>query len=185
MKRTILGVIIGVCVSMSAVVAQEHPGHQSHAKQMNEVQRYEVAPAFQQQLNAAYKQALKLNEAFVASDAAAVKAAAAAMLEKVNTIDMGLLKGDAHMAWMQYQQPLQTSLQQITATADIAKQRALFAEVNQNLHRAIKAFGVGETVYYQYCPMYKAGWLSNTEEVNNPYYGSKMLKCGSTKETLN
>ena len=89
------------------------------------------------------------------------------------------------MAWMQYQQPLQTSLQQITATADIAKQRALFAEVNQNLHRAIKAFGVGETVYYQYCPMYKAGWLSNTEEVNNPYYGSKMLKCGSTKETLN
>ena len=43
-------------------------------------------------------------------------------------------------------------------------------------------------VYKQYCPMAFEGkggyWLSNSKEVRNPYYGDKMLKCGSVQETI-
>jgi Cu(I)/Ag(I) efflux system membrane fusion protein len=29
-----------------------------------------------------------------------------------------------------------------------------------------------------------AFWLSNIEEIENPYFGDEMLKCGETRETL-
>ena len=44
-----------------------------------------------------------------------------------------------------------------------------------------------EPIYVQYCPMYKGGnsWLSMEEQVLNPYYGSKMLRCGVVEKKLN
>ena len=44
-----------------------------------------------------------------------------------------------------------------------------------------------EKIYVQYCPMYKGGnsWLSMEDKVLNPYYGSKMLRCGVIEKTLN
>ena len=39
-------------------------------------------------------------------------------------------------------------------------------------------------IYLEYCPMAKASWLSNEKEIKNPYYGDKMLKCGSVKEMI-
>lgn len=33
-------------------------------------------------------------------------------------------------------------------------------------------------VYVVYCPMAKASWLQDSEEVANPYYGNSMLRCG-------
>lgn len=43
----------------------------------------------------------------------------------------------------------------------------------------------GETpTYYQYCPMQDAYWLSKENAVKNPYYGSMMLSCGKTVETI-
>jgi hypothetical protein len=40
------------------------------------------------------------------------------------------------------------------------------------------------TLYEQYCPMKKATWLSESAAIKNPYYGSQMLTCGKTTETL-
>jgi hypothetical protein len=43
-------------------------------------------------------------------------------------------------------------------------------------------------VYKAYCPMANnnqgATWLSDSKEIRNPYFGDKMLKCGSLKEEL-
>lgn len=36
----------------------------------------------------------------------------------------------------------------------------------------------------QFCPMKNASWLSDSKEVCNPYYGDKMLTCGSVKEEI-
>jgi hypothetical protein len=48
--------------------------------------------------------------------------------------------------------------------------------------------GTDRTLYQQYCPMYnknKGGyWLSDSQEIKNPLFGSKMLTCGSVKETI-
>jgi hypothetical protein len=43
-------------------------------------------------------------------------------------------------------------------------------------------------IYYQFCPMENDGkgakWISKDETIKNPYYGSQMLSCGKTVETI-
>lgn len=71
-------------------------------------------------------------------------------------------------------------------TDDIEELRTAFKEVSEELVTAVKEFGVEETLYKQYCPMYDGGshWISDNEEIANPYYGDQMHNCGETVETL-
>jgi len=106
------------------------------------------------------------------------------MSATMKNVDMSLLKGDAHSAWMEYLKPINEGLTTIASSENIADQRKAYSGVSEGLYKSVKAFGVGETVYYQHCPMAKSSWLSNSEDIKNPYYGSMMLTCGSTKEVL-
>ena len=188
MKTKILGMVFGVFILLQGVVAQDHSDHDMKMKMnhdSDEVQQFDVSTDFQKQLNTIYQAGLKLTEAFIASDASATTEQAEAMLETLKKVDMSLVKGDAHMAWMDYTKSLSDGLNKIMASSDLEAQRKSFSFVSETLYKAVKTYGIGETVYYQYCPMYKASWLSSAKDINNPYYGSKMLKCGSTKEVLN
>ena len=46
----------------------------------------------------------------------------------------------------------------------------------------------GGTIYKKFCPMAfnndGAYWYADVEEIKNPYFGDKMLKCGSVKKTI-
>jgi len=60
-------------------------------------------------------------------------------------------------------------------------QREAFSNFIQTFYKSIKMFGLKDTTaYYQYCPMAFgnewAFWLSETEEIRNPYFGDMMLK---------
>lgn len=67
---------------------------------------------------------------------------------------------------------------------DLEKQRAAFNEVSVILWSQVKSSGkVSQPVYYQYCPMKKAYWLSKEKDIKNPYYGASMLTCGKVVET--
>jgi len=74
------------------------------------------------------------------------------------------------------------------AKSEISHQREHFAELAQELKDLVQIVGTDRTLYAQYCPMYnnnKGGsWLSVSEDIKNPYYGNKMLKCGSVKEVI-
>ncbi len=41
----------------------------------------------------------------------------------------------------------------------------------------------GSNAQQAYCPMAKAAWLQQGDQVNNPYYGSSMLRCGEIRMT--
>jgi len=71
---------------------------------------------------------------------------------------------------------------------DIEKQRALFSELTDQVEPILKdAISTG-TLYKQFCPMAFQGkgayWISNREEIRNPYYGQKMLTCGKVTEEI-
>jgi len=67
---------------------------------------------------------------------------------------------------------------------NIEKQRASFGELSVALWKVVKADDKVEgNVYYQYCPMKKAYWLSREKDIKNPYYGASMLTCGKIAET--
>ncbi|MBL7818887.1 MAG: DUF3347 domain-containing protein [Saprospiraceae bacterium] len=71
---------------------------------------------------------------------------------------------------------------------NIEHQREHFETLSKDIYALVKAFGAGQTLYQDFCPMYNdkkgAIWLSETKGIQNPYYGKKMLSCGSMKEEL-
>lgn len=129
-----------------------------------------------------------LKDALVASDAAKAASAATRLSEALNNVKMEELQPQEHSAWMPVEKQLKTDAGNIAATSDISRQRASFASLSQNMYPLLKATDKAEPVYYQYCPMYNEGkgavWLSREQTIKNPYYGSSMLSCGKTTETL-
>lgn len=151
--------------------------------------QFQVDAAFQNQLGNVFASYVKLKDAFVSSDAGKVKTEAQATSETLSKVDMKLVTGAAHNDWMNYLSSLQKSLSEITTNAEIEAQRKSFSTVSDNLYKSIKAFGLGgKEAFYDYCPMAfnnEGGyWLSDQQQIRNPYFGDKMLTCGSVKEKL-
>ena len=71
--------------------------------------------------------------------------------------------------------------------SDIDHQREHFKILSKDVTDMVAITGTENTLYQQFCPMYDGGsnWLSMSEEVRNPYYGSKMLKCGKVQKEIN
>lgn len=68
-------------------------------------------------------------------------------------------------------------------------QRVKFEKVSNGMYQIIKAAGISNIkIYVQYCPMALndkgAHWLSDKPEIENPYFGKKMLECGEILETI-
>lgn len=76
--------------------------------------------------------------------------------------------------------------EKLLKASSIEKQRSNFNEVSTIMWKLVKSSdNIDKTVYYQYCPMKKAYWLSYEKGIKNPYYGSSMLSCGKVNETKN
>ncbi len=80
------------------------------------------------------------------------------------------------------------AIESILNTDDIEAQRKAFTEVTTQMETLLNgALSSGE-VYKQYCPMAfdntGAYWLSKEKEIRNPYFGDRMLKCGSVFKTI-
>jgi len=71
---------------------------------------------------------------------------------------------------------------------NIAHQREHFEMLSKDMYDLIKAFGGGQVLYKDFCPMYNEGkgayWISEIKEIKNPYLGSKMPTCGTVKEEM-
>lgn len=72
------------------------------------------------------------------------------------------------------------------AKSPIEHQREHFKTLSKDITDLVAITGTANTLYEQFCPMYDKGsaWLSTSDEVRNPYYGSKMLKCGKVQKTI-
>jgi Protein of unknown function (DUF3347) len=152
--------------------------------------QFQVDATFQQQLSGVFTSYVLLKDAFVATDAAKVKEEAAKTQQSLSKVDMMLLTGVAHHDWMTFEGGLDAALKEMQASADIEAQRASFSKLSENMYKSIKAYGLGgATAFYEFCPMAfnnEGGyWLSNVAEIRNPYFGDKMLTCGSVQEKLN
>jgi Cu(I)/Ag(I) efflux system membrane fusion protein len=180
MKKQIM-IIAVVLMSMGAYAQQEKT-------EVEQVKKYDVSADFKKQLNVVFTASLDFNETLY-GNTSNISNKAKEVNSALGKVNMGLLKGDAHMAWMTYLKDMKGALDQMSKSADVKVQRLSYAQYNQGLYRSIKAFGIGDaTAYYQYCPMANknqgAYWLSDTKAIRNPYFGEMMSSCGSTKETL-
>lgn len=71
---------------------------------------------------------------------------------------------------------------------NIEHQREHFDLLSKDMIDFVKAFGGGRVLYQDFCPMYNKGkgasWLSETEDIKNPYYGKKMQTCGKVQAEI-
>ncbi|WP_446051316.1 DUF3347 domain-containing protein [Zobellia laminariae] len=72
------------------------------------------------------------------------------------------------------------------SNSTIKKQRRYFKLLTEEVTKIITITGSTNKVYEQFCPMYEGGstWLSMSDEIRNPYYGSTMLQCGKVQREI-
>jgi len=72
---------------------------------------------------------------------------------------------------------------------NIDHQREHFEILSTDLKDLIVLAGSDRTLYQTFCPMFNNNeggmWLSDSRVVMNPFYGSKMMKCGSVQQEIN
>ena len=140
------------------------------------------------QLKTIFESYFALKDALVKSDGKLVSTLAKDVLANINSVKMEKLSSEEHTVWMKVMSSLKSNTEKIAATTIIEKQRVVFMDLSANFYALLKVSKQDYSIYYQNCPMYNDGkganWLSKENAVKNPYYGSQMLTCGKTEETI-
>jgi Cu(I)/Ag(I) efflux system membrane fusion protein len=166
-----------------------HMSSESMVSVSNKDQEKQIPAEFKEQLKEAYLSYLKVKDALIQTNGEETARAAEGVLKSLAEVKMNLVKSEDHMKWMEYHGIMEEASKNIEGTENVEDQRAAFSTLTSGLVSAVKYFGLeGEKVYYQYCPMAFNNkgdfWLSDNEEVLNPYFGDKMLRCGEVVEVI-
>ncbi|WP_207495771.1 DUF3347 domain-containing protein [Aridibaculum aurantiacum] len=153
----------------------DHAARQNNQQPVEQAQQTASVKLKDDNLNAVYQHYVHLSTALVNSDANEAKVAA-------NAIEAGAkqMSGGGTIA---------SAAAKITTAKDLETQRKHYETLSNEMTKLVKQAGLESgQVYVQHCPMAfndkGASWLSSNEEIRNPYFGDKMLKCGEVKETI-
>lgn len=150
----------------------------------------QIDSEFKNQLSKLSINYLSLKDAMVEGNGGVIRKEGLKLKSVLDKVDMKLLKGEAHLYWMEMLKPMEVSLKIINSTADRDTQRLQFINLSKALITSIESFGTSSEgrLYVQFCPMANnnkgAIWISDEEEVINPYFGDAMLNCGSVQSII-
>ena len=140
------------------------------------------------QLTSVFENYFSVKDALVKSDGNTTSTKAKDLLTALVAVQMNKLSNEEHTVWMKVMKDRAFDAEHIAETKDVAHQRDHFMSLSKNMYELIKVSKQETPVYYQHCPMANKGkganWLSKENAIKNPYYGSQMLTCGSTVETI-
>lgn len=155
---------------------------------------------FNKSVGAVVTEYLSLKEAFVNADTTKIKAQEKKLIAAIDSIKIDELKKDTTGIFQSAQLligDIISNANAILKETDITEMRQDFRMVSENLFPLLKTIHYeGVKLYWQNCPMAfgegkDASWLSNTEEIINPYLGKNhpeykgtMLHCGEIKDTI-
>jgi len=111
------------------------------------------------------------------------------MDEAISKVDKSLLTAEQKKVYDDIVDDLKEHAEHIGENAGkIDHQREHFSMMSEDIYDLAKAFGSGIPLYHIHCSMYNEGkgamWLSESNQIRNPYYGSKMIKCGDVMEKI-
>jgi len=134
-------------------------------------------------------QYLQMKNALANDNGKDAASAGNAFVESMGKMEKTSLTPDKKKIWNDLSDDAKEMAEHIGKNAgDIEHQREHFDMLSKDMYDMVKAFGSGQTLYNDYCPMYNnkkgATWLSETKEIKNPYLGKKMPTCGEVKEEI-
>ena len=128
-----------------------------------------------------------LKDALVADDNAKAKELGATLATSLGNLDVSSNFSDTQKADLKDIMEDAVEHAEHISESDIDHQREHFKILSKDVTDMVAITGTENTLYEQFCPMYDGGsaWLSTSKDVKNPYYGSKMLKCGKVQKEIN
>ena len=160
----------------------DHSNHSNHSETSTTVIQGE------NQLKVVFDNYFLVKDALITSNGISTASASKELVTAINNVKMDKLDMDVHMVWMKVVNTIQKDAENIANTKDVKIQRDHFTSLSKEIYTLIKISKYENPVYYQFCPMFNDGkganWLSKENAVKNPYYGSMMLNCGKTVETI-
>ncbi len=147
-----------------------------------------ISSAFMDQLEPVFLAYLELQQS-LSRDALTDAVSGAKQIEStVARVDMGLLSGAAHDAWMKELKQFSALTKQLTLATSMEDARFAFAMLSESMIEIAKRFGSPSRLHRFHCPMAFDGrgadWLQSKEKTENPFFGSTMLRCGNLEETI-
>lgn len=120
---------------------------------------------------------MKIKNALVKDDYAQVKRTSTDMQKNLEGVDLN----------KEQNKDLKDVVANLAKAGDIKAQRKEFALLSQHLYQLVQRANLSDkTLYVQHCPMAMgdqgAIWISQEEQVQNPYMGQRMPGCGSLQE---
>ena len=168
-------------IKTTAETEMAHTGHSGHDMKTTEQKN-------QSQLKAVFDNYFDVKDALVKTDGKLASEKAKGLVKAVTAVKMNELNTEEHNVWMKVLNNLKEDAEHIVETTDAKHQRDHFITLSKSVYELLKVSKYEVPVYYQFCPMANDGkganWLSKENAVKNPYYGSQMLTCGKTVETI-
>ncbi|MCF6167179.1 DUF3347 domain-containing protein [Lutibacter sp.] len=110
------------------------------------------------------------------------------MLTAFTDFDMSQLNESQHKEYMEILEDAKEQAEHIVKSP-IDHQREHFENLSVDVNDLIALLGTDKTLYQSKCPMAGEGkgaiWLSEYKEIKNPFFGSKMISCGSVEKQIN
>jgi hypothetical protein len=131
---------------------------------------------------------LELKDALVADNKDGAAKVGAKMVSNFNSFDTSSFSSDQQKELKDIVEDAKEHAEHISKSP-IDHQREHFDVLSKDMIDLITITGTEKTLYQDFCPMYNnnkgAQWLSADKEIKNPYYGSKMMTCGSVQKQIN
>ncbi len=183
-------VVVNGIFTIDAVAQLQGKSSMMNQELEEDVKEIKVNTKFKNQLSDVFAAYINLKDAYVLTDAQKVSKHAKIMLANLQKVKKQELKTpSAYQIWMDASEKMKSNLKDIQQEKDIEKQRSVFILVSNTMQKVIEKFNINQKIYVQFCPMANdntgAFWLSIEEKIRNPYFGDKMLHCGSVEKVLN
>ena len=132
---------------------------------------------------------LHIKNALVNNSGSEAASGGKAMKEAIVKIDKSLFTAEQKNVYDDIADDLKEHAEHIGANeGNIDHQREHFTMMSEDVYDLVKAFGGGQILYHDHCPMANdnkgAMWLSKMKEVKNPYFGGKMNECVKVLEVI-
>jgi membrane fusion protein, copper/silver efflux system len=143
-----------------------------------------VPTLFGQAIAPVVRDYLKLVDRLAADDFPEASAAVTAMDERLRAVDTSSLSAETAETWKPVAAGLLETLAAMRSAGEIVILRQQLVPLTRHMEHAAAGFGAGQLqpLFKAHCPMAfnnrGADWLQADEEIANPYFGSKMFRCG-------
>lgn len=157
-------------------------------RQAGSQQHASVSTAMMEQWGAVVTHYLTMKNKLIAGNGEAARVAASEMRSALSRVDVSAEEASVATFWQAQLVRLHALVSNIAATGQIDNQRKEFIDLSKAMILVAKTLGAPKALFVQYCPMANddkgAYWLSESNQVLNPYFGDMMLRCGTIEETL-